>query len=129
MTPGTARKKTTTPAPPGIGEQINNLPPEFLRCRDLSHDWDVPKGFFKVELEGGVRGALYVEREVVCRSCGSVKTELFRVHRRFMERLGPPAYKRPKGYDLVGPKKGEPIKGMVQLALYMHSIADFNGLT
>lgn len=121
-----AQKKVESgPAP--LDEQIRNLPPEFLRCRDISHDWSVPKGFFKVEVEGGVRGALYVEREVHCRSCGTVRVELFRVHDRWMEKLSY-RYAYPKGYGLHGPQKGQHVQGQVQLALYMNSIAEFNGL-
>jgi hypothetical protein len=113
---------------PDVVEQIRALPSEFLRCRDISHDWSVPKGFFKVEVEGGVRGALYVEREVLCRSCGTVRIELFRVHERYMDKLSY-RYTYPSDYRLVGDKKGVRVAGTVQLELYMRSIADFNDLS
>lgn len=127
MTPRTVKRPTTPAPPPDLHEQINNLPKDYLRCRDISHDWSTPKGFFKVEVEGGVRGALYVEREVLCRSCGTLRIELFRIHTRWMEKLNY-RYTYPADYRLVGPKKGEHVQGMVQLAIYMHSIADFNGM-
>lgn len=122
------RKKAAPKQVPGeLAEQIRDLPLEYLRCRDISHDWSVPKGFFKVEVEGGVRGALYVEREVVCRSCTTVRIELFRIHDRWMEKLSY-RYTYPTDYRLHGPKAGQHVQGQVQLAIYMHSIASFNGL-
>jgi hypothetical protein len=111
-----------------IAEQIRALPKEMLRCRDLRHAWEVPTGFTKVEVEGGVRGALYVERVVTCRNgCGVSRVELFRIHTQWMEKLSI-RYSYPKAYKLHGDKKGVHVTGIVQLELYMRSIADFNGM-
>jgi len=113
--------------PVSLSEQVHALPLEYLRCRDLGHDWSVPKGFFKVEVEGGVRGALYVEREVHCRSCGLPRIELFRIHPRWMEKLSSRYdYTQVPGYRLFGPQKGEHVQGMVQLAIYMHEMEKVN---
>lgn len=114
--------------PGTLSEQIHTQPIEYLHCRDLGHDWSVPRGFFQVKVEGGVRGALYVEREVVCRSCGLPRWELFRIHARWMEKLGRPRYDYSKvpGYRLHGPQKGEHVQGMVQLAIYMHEMEKVN---
>lgn len=122
----------TTQAPPAaedIGHQIQNLDDTYLQCRDLRHKWSVPKGFFKVEVEGGVRGAIYVEREVVCERCSLPRIELFRIHPRWMERISVHYdYKAVPGYRLHGDKTGLDVTGMVRLELYMRSIAEFNGL-
>ena len=107
-------------------DQIRGMPDEFLLCRDLRHHWSVPKGFFQVKVEGGVRGALYVEREVACDSCDLKRMELFRVHARWMEKLGRPRYTYPKGYQLRGSQKGEHVTGMIQLELYMREMARVN---
>ena len=112
-----------------LSAQIHALPLEYQLCRDLRHKWSVPKGFFQVEVEGGVRGAIYVEREVVCERCSLPRVDLFRIHSRWMEKLSYRYdYAKVPNYRLVGPKKGQHVTGMVQLAIYMHSIADFNGL-
>jgi hypothetical protein len=117
----------TRQAVPDLSEQVHELPIEYLTCRDLGHDWSVPRGFFKVEVEGGVRGALYVEREVVCRCCGLPRIELFRIHARWMEKLSYHYdYSKVPGYGLRGPQKGQHVQGMVQLAIYMHEMEKVN---
>lgn len=122
-----AAKDKVQDAPTPLSEQIHELPLEYLLCRDIKHKWSVPKGFFKVEVEGGVRGALYVEREVVCERCGLPRIELFRVHARWMEKLSYKYdYSKVPGYRLHGPQKGEHVSGMVQLAIYMHEMERVN---
>lgn len=111
-----------------LTEQVRSRSKESLQCRDLRHAWEVPKGYTKVEVEGGVRGAIYVERVISChRGCGVERIELFRIHTHWMERLNV-RYVYPKDYKITGDREGVSLTGIVQLELYMRSIADFNGM-
>ena len=112
-----------------VSDQIRHLTDEALQCRTLRHAWSRNGGFYKVDVEGGVRGALYVERTLRClRDCGVTRVELCRVHPNHIEKLWA-KYAYPKeGYKLHGRKKGMDIGGMLLLEEYMREMADINGL-
>ena len=89
------------------------MPEAFLMCRDFRHAWMTEVPYYKVRLEGGVRGALYVERVIVCMRCECRRIELSRVFASRIEKLAT-HYKRPKGYDVRGKPKGVRVVDLVR---------------
>ena len=95
--------------------QVHELPDDFLECRDLRHAWKITRDYELVhDIVGGPRGARYADRVATCLRCEAMRVELYRVWPDRLERLGPPRYSRPKGYDLKGKKQGYDVIGLVR---------------
>lgn len=126
----TKRRKLTAEEKYGtVAEQIRDLSMETLECRSLRHAWKRVGHFYAVEVEGGVRGAIYVERKIECaRGCGVFRHELYRIHKTHLERLTN-AYRYPKTYPIHGSKKGLPFKGMIEFEVYLREMAEVNNLS
>lgn len=116
----TKKKAPPTPPPP-VDEQVHELSENVLMCRDMRHAYATEAPYFKIEVEGGVRGALYVERVLACMRCDTKRIEMYRVHPHRLERLKA-GYKRPKGYDLKGVKKSDKVVEIVRFEQYQRSV-------
>lgn len=90
-----------------IDQQIEELPDEVLECRDMRHDWPRKAPFVKVTVEGGPRGAIYLERVLTCEWCGLYeRVELWRFYRKRLTRVQQSARYKP-GYQIKGAKKSD----------------------
>jgi hypothetical protein len=106
--------KVRRPAPPTVLLQVQALDDNMLVCRDLRHAWATESSYYAVAVEGGVRGARYLERQLVCMRCDTKRIELVRVHATWIERLDV-RYVYAKGYQIRGASKDDHVQGMVRL--------------
>ena len=113
MAPAAKRRRRNVEGPPPIEDQIEHLTDNMLMCRDLRHAWGVEAGYHKVEVEGGIRGAKYLERRLACLRCDTLRVELVRIHSSWIERIST-YYVYPEGYHLKGAKRGDNVQGMVR---------------
>jgi hypothetical protein len=94
-------------APPPLADQIHDLTEQTIACRDMRHAWAMDVPYYRIEVEGGVRGAIYVQRTLGCmRGCGCTRLELSRVYKDRVERLTSRLI-YPKGYVLKGVGKAK----------------------
>lgn len=82
-----------------VDRALAGLRAEALACRDLRHAWAVDVPLYVVQVEGGMRGAVYAERRCGCMRCGTERVELYRVYGDRLERLRT-SYAYPEGYRL-----------------------------
>lgn len=82
-------------------DQLAELKDSYILCRDLRHAFATDLPWLKVSVEGGVRGALYMERTLGCMRCSTTRTELARVHRSWVE-IVRVSYHYPEDYSLRG---------------------------
>ena len=107
-----------------VQEQIRELDDVVLACRDLRHAYAVESHYRPVAVEGGVRGARYLERDRVCMRCPVKMRELFRVHENWLERISSyPVYPK-KGYLLHDIPKGTNVIGMVRYEAFKRAIGE-----
>lgn len=100
--------------PTHLIEQIHELDHVALVCRDLKHAYAIDTPYYTVEVEGGVRGARYLERKLGCMRCPVTRTELVRVHEYWLERLSVYYTYPKKGYRLKDIPKGTNVLGMIR---------------
>lgn len=96
-----------------VTEQIHHLSENALVCRDLMHAWAVDVPYYRVTIEGGVRGAFYVERIKGCMRCETQRVELYRVFRDRLELIRS-HYKYPEGYLIEGAGNVQAIRGRIR---------------
>lgn len=96
-----------------VTEQIQHLSDNALVCRDLMHAWAVDRPYYRVNVEGGVRGGFYVERTKGCMRCSTQRVELFRVFRDRLELIRS-HYKYPEGYLIEGAGNLQAIRGRIR---------------
>ena len=100
-----------------IVEQIENLNEVILQCRDMRHAWATEVPYYKVEVQGGARGALYVQRIIACMRCNTKRIEFHRVFRDRLERISS-HYQYAEGYQIKGVKKGDHVQDKVRRELF-----------
>lgn len=86
-----------------IAEKLQDLPSEFLACRDsgLRHQWHLVTDFHVVPAEQ-VRGTIsHIQRKEECLRCGGTKTEKFALLEDGITKVGE-AREYPEGYLLEG---------------------------
>ena len=116
--------KKREPAPPApIEDQVHDLGENILMCRDMRHAWMVEVPYFRIDVDGGVRGALYVERAIACMRCDTKRVEMYRVHETRLERLRV-HYRYPEGYMVRGVKRSDRVQEMVRHEGYRRATAD-----
>lgn len=115
------RRRVDRPEPVPVVDQVHAMAENWLMCRDMRHAWATETPYYRIEVEGGVRGALYVERAIACMRCDSRRIEIYRVHEHTLERLAS-RYAYPKGYQVRGIKKGERVQDMVRYENYRRAI-------
>jgi hypothetical protein len=96
-----------------VSEQIQHLSDSALICRDLMHAWAIDRPYYRVDVEGGVRGGFYVERTKGCMRCGTQRVELYRVFRDRLELIRS-HYKYPEGYLIEGAGNIQAIRGRIR---------------
>ena len=96
-----------------VTEQIQHLSDNALVCRDLMHAWSVDRPYYRVDVEGGVRGGFYVERTKGCMRCGTQRVELYRVFRDRLELIRS-HYNYPDGYLIAGAGNVQQIRGRIR---------------
>lgn len=96
-----------------LNEQIAEMGDATLACRDLMHAWSVDRPYYRVEVEGGVRGGFYVERLKGCLRCDTKRVELYRVFRDRLELLRS-HYVYPEGYLIHGLGNARDIRGRIR---------------
>lgn len=96
--------------------QVAGLSANLLACRSIRHAWAEDQPFYKVEVEGGVRGALYVERILICMRCETRRVLFYRVHDHWLEQLSS-RYHYPEGYRLHG-KADRPLSQVVHFEAF-----------
>jgi hypothetical protein len=97
--------------------QVEALSDEALVCRDLRHLWDVRIPYYLVDVEGGQRGAKYLERVIGCGrpGCPIERVELYRVRPERMERIAADYRGYPKeGYSLHDVPRGARVLELVR---------------
>lgn len=99
--------------PRSVAEQIEGMSESALACRDIRHAWAVDTPYHRVEVEGGVRSALYVERAIGCMRCGTARVELYRVFKHRLELLRA-HYEYPQGYLMHGVGGAREIRGRIR---------------
>ena len=104
----TKQKQKRKPLPRAQAEQLvagdlSQLSERFLTCRDLRHSWHVESNFHDAgfEIEGN-NVTQAVERIIVCRNCGTRRTDISAVVQKphsvpRIEKVST-TYKYPKGY-------------------------------
>jgi hypothetical protein len=80
-----------------VVRRLNELPDEFLDCRDMMHAWKRTKSYVPVG-ENPAKAALLL-REMECVRCGTIKEDTFSA--RSLERVST-QYKHPTGYLIKG---------------------------
>lgn len=110
----TAKRRTSRTPPPPIEDQIHGMSDNVLMCRDLRHAWSIETGYYSVTIEGGARGAKYLERRLACMRCDTHRVELVRVHKNRIEKIGSPYYVYPEGYQVKGAKRSDDVQGKVR---------------
>lgn len=113
---------TRREAPPEVWEQIRDLDDNVLACRTIRHAWAVDQPFYKVDVEGGEKRAMYVERRLGCMRCSTVRVLLYRVHDHWLEQLSS-RYIYPEGYHLKG-KPDQPVSQLVSFEQYRRTVQD-----
>jgi hypothetical protein len=107
-----------------FGQAIENMPDEYLQCRDVKHPWEVVRDYHLVdaEREEGIYPRhghnVYVRRLLRCPRCGKKRSDAFIVATKSrwqaLERLGS-TYEDPPGYGVAGighlPGTGDMIRG------------------
>jgi len=116
----TKRRKPAKEAPAPVEDQIHDKPDNILACRDMRHAWAIDLPYYGVSIEGGVRGALYVERRAGCMRCNTQRIELYRVHKNRLERLST-KYVYPEEYHIRGAKRGDDVVGKARFEQYRRS--------
>ena len=111
-------KKNGTPA---VEDQIHELDDNVITCRDMRHAYAKEGRWKTIKVEGGVRGARYVERDRVCMRCPVKMRELFRVHSNWLERIRGYAVYPTKGYLLKDVPKGTNVLGMVRFEAFIRA--------
>jgi hypothetical protein len=118
----TKRKPAKKAAPPPVVDQVHDLSDNIMMCRDFRHAWAVEVPYYKVEdVEGGVRGALYVERTIACMRCDTKRVEFYRVLETRLERLHS-KYVYPEGYMMRGAKRSDHVQDMVRREAYRRAV-------
>ena len=97
----------------------------LLQCRDFRHAWATETPYYKIEIEGGVRNALYVERVIACMRCNTKRIEFYRVFKTHLERIKS-HYHYAEGYQIKGVKKGDAVQSKVRHALFERAIGAVN---
>lgn len=115
------RKRATKATPKPVVDQVHDLSEVLLACRDMRHAWATEVPYYKVDVEGGVRGALYVERIIACMRCDTKRVEFYRVLATRLERVSS-HYKYAEGYQIKGVRKGDQVQALVRHELYQRTM-------
>lgn len=113
----TGIKRAAKRKPLPIIDQIENMDEILLQCRDIRHAWATEIPYYKVDIEGGTKGALYVERIIACMRCNTKRIEFYRVYKDRLERISS-RYAYTEGYQIKGVKKGDHVQDKVRRELY-----------
>jgi hypothetical protein len=116
------RKKKAAPRP--VIDQITNMDEVLLQCRDMRHAWVTETPYYKIDIEGGIKGALYVERIIACMRCNTKRIEFYRVFKDRLERISS-HYSYSEGYQIKGVKKGDHVQDKVRRELYSRTVEKF----
>jgi len=82
-------------------EHLEELPDEFVECRDLRHSWALLQKFHPVD--GKTKRVNYVVRTLKCVRCRTERTDVLDV--RTFDRVST-AYHYAEGYTIKGNKAG-----------------------
>jgi len=113
-----------------VATQVEHLTDAALVCRDLRHLWDVRIPYYVVEVEGGVRGARYLERIIGCvrEPCPVERVQLFRVRPERLEKIREDYRGYPKeGYSLHGVPRGARVLELVRRELVRRTMEEVAG--
>ena len=83
---------------------LEELPDEFLACRDMRHAWTVHADFYVAENEIGYRGVV-IARELVCLRCSTGRHELYVQRKWGLDKIRN-SYVYTSGYQLSGVPRG-----------------------
>ena len=111
--------KKITPIP--LVDQIGNMDDILLQCRDMRHAWATETPYYKVDVQGGTKGALYVQRAIACMRCNTKRIEFYRVFKDRLERISS-HYQYSEGYQIRGVKKGDHVQDRVRRELYSRAM-------
>lgn len=103
-----------------LAEALENLPDEFIRCRDLRHSWDVLNDFH-VAIHVGQK-IQEIHRDLICLRCTATRKEVY--HRGAYGGLlkVSNSYKLPKGYQIHGVPRGNKPASIVQGEMYRRTL-------
>jgi hypothetical protein len=106
ITTGAQRKAETL-----FGSALQQMPDEFLECRDIRHLWEVTRNYHVVDAveDAGIQPRMghntFVERKLRCTRCGMVRSDAYVIAKRArwqgLERLSS-TYTMPEGYGVQG---------------------------
>lgn len=92
-------------------DALEQVPPEFLACREMAHPWRVTSAFRVVDTtkeedrrpRGGFR--LFAERRLTCQRCGMIRSDAFAMGTRAghttLHKISS-QYEAPEGYAISG---------------------------
>lgn len=107
-----------------VDKQIQALDDTVITCRDLRHAYAKEGNWRAVKVEGGQKGARYIERDRICMRCPVRMRELFKVHSNWLERIRSYPVYPTKGYLLHDIPKGTNVLGMVRFEAFRRALEE-----
>lgn len=107
-----------------LTRRLQEMPENWVNCRDMRHAWAVENDFHVVEQkqEKGGRRTMHVGRDLICMRCPTIRHEVYIVTRYDGLEKVSQSYSYPEGYQIPGVPRGVKPQSIIQQEQYRRAM-------